>query len=112
GSLFSLDAARPAREASHAIIASVEKAPNLAVYRSTSAHAACVVGHGAGAGQKSAFMVRFANGLAARGVDTATFDFPYMATGRKVPDKAPVLEAAWFAAVAQAKTLFAPLPLF
>ena len=57
-------------------------------------------------------MVRFAKGLASRGVTTATFDFPYMATGRKVPDKAPVLEAAWFAAVAEARTRFATLPLF
>ena len=60
----------------------MEKAPDFRVYRSESARWACVVGHGAGAGQNSAFMVQFAKGMAARGVSTATFDFPYMATGR------------------------------
>jgi uncharacterized protein len=90
----------------------VKKASSLAVYRSASARAACVVGHGAGAGQASPFMVRFARGLAERGVSTATFDFPYMATGRKVPDKAPVLEASWFEAVAEARSNFGELPLF
>ena len=40
-------------------------------------------------------MRRVAAGLAARGIHVVTFDFPYMAAGRKVPDKAPVLEAAF-----------------
>jgi predicted alpha/beta-hydrolase family hydrolase len=57
-------------------------------------------------------MVRFAKGMAARGITTATFDFPYMATGRSVPDKAPVLEAAWFDAVAKSRETFGTLPLF
>jgi predicted alpha/beta-hydrolase family hydrolase len=54
-----------------------------------------VLAHGAGGGQKHPFIVRYARGLAARGIDVATFDFPYMAAGRKAPDKAPVLEAAF-----------------
>jgi uncharacterized protein len=52
-----------------------------------------VLAHGAGAGQKHPFMVDPARGLAARAVDVVTFDFPYMRIGRKVPDKAPALEA-------------------
>ena len=52
-----------------------------------------VLAHGAGAGQRHPFMVAFARGLAERGVDVVTFDFPYMQQKRKVPDKAPVLEA-------------------
>ena len=40
-------------------------------------------------------MVEAANAFAARGITVATFDFPYMAQGRSVPDKAPVLEAHW-----------------
>jgi predicted alpha/beta-hydrolase family hydrolase len=52
-----------------------------------------VLGHGAGAGQHHPFMVASARGLAARGIDVVTFDFPYMRDRRKVPDKAPVLEA-------------------
>ena len=49
-----------------------------------------------------------------RGVTTATFDFPYMAKGRSAPDKAPVLEASWRAAIAAARSdpQIGPLPLF
>jgi predicted alpha/beta-hydrolase family hydrolase len=51
-----------------------------------------VLAHGAGAGQNHPFMVKMARGLAARGIGVVTFDFPYMHAGRKVPDRAPVLE--------------------
>ena len=51
-----------------------------------------VLAHGAGAGQKHPFMVATAKGLAARGIDVITFDFPYMHAKRGAPDKAPVLE--------------------
>jgi predicted alpha/beta-hydrolase family hydrolase len=54
-----------------------------------------ILAHGAGAGKDSPFMVRVAEGLGAHGVSAATFDFPYMAAGRRVPDPAPVLEEAW-----------------
>ena len=59
-----------------------------------------VLAHGAGAGQRHPFMVAVARGLAARGIDAATFDFPYMHQQRKVPDRAPVLEEAFRAAIA------------
>lgn len=74
----------------------------LKVYSSDRAAAGLVLAHGAGAGQLSGFMVAAARALADRGITTATFDFPYIAEGRKVPDKAPVLEAAWRAAIAAA----------
>jgi len=74
--------------------------------------AAIVLAHGAGAGQASRFMVDAAAGLAARGLTAATFDFPYMASGRKVPDRADVLESAWREAVAAARREFGSLPLF
>ncbi len=61
-----------------------------------------VLAHGAGAGQRHPFMVAVATRLAARGVDVATFDFPYMQQKRKVPDKAPVLEACYRDVVAAA----------
>jgi predicted alpha/beta-hydrolase family hydrolase len=61
-----------------------------------------VLAHGAGAGQRHPFMVTMARGLAERGIDVATFDFPYMREKRRVPDKAPVLEAAFREAVAEA----------
>ena len=53
-----------------------------------------VLAHGAGAGQRHPFMVATAKGLAARGIDVVTFDFPYMHARRGAPDKAPVLSSA------------------
>ena len=84
----------------------------LKVYRSEAATAALVVGHGAGAGQNSPFMVRTAEGLAARGIAAATFDFPYMTARRGAPDRPPVLEQAWRDAIAEARETFSGLPLF
>ena len=62
-----------------------------------------VLAHGAGAGQKHPFMVAVARELSGRGVDVVTFDFPYMAAGRRVPDRAPVLEQAFHDAIATAR---------
>jgi uncharacterized protein len=61
-----------------------------------------VFAHGAGAGQSHPFMVRYARGLAERGLDVVTFDFPYMQAGRKSPDRAPVLEACFRRVIAAA----------
>ena len=82
------------------------------MYRSDSATAALVVGHGAGAGQNSPFMVRTAEGLAARGIAAATFDFPYITARRSVPDRPPVLEQAWREAIDAARRELDGLPLF
>jgi uncharacterized protein len=54
-----------------------------------------ILGHGAGAGQSSTFMVDFATGLAARGIDTATFNFLYTEQGRRLPDPNDKLEACY-----------------
>jgi hypothetical protein len=54
-----------------------------------------VLGHGAGASQESGFMVMFATGLAARGVDVMTFNFVYMEQGRSVPDQKHKLESCF-----------------
>jgi uncharacterized protein len=54
-----------------------------------------VLGHGAGAGHDHPWMQRVAQGLADRGVHVVTFDFPYKANKKSVPDPAPVLEAAF-----------------
>ncbi|MBI2221336.1 MAG: alpha/beta fold hydrolase [Acidobacteria bacterium] len=76
--------------------------------------ATLILAHGAGAGQHSSFMVRIARALAGERVAVATFDFPYMAARRKVPDRAPVLERAWREAIdaVRADTAPPPLPLF
>jgi hypothetical protein len=44
-------------------------------------------------------MVATAKGLAARGIDVMTFDFPYMHAKRGAPDKPPVLEHCFRAAI-------------
>jgi predicted alpha/beta-hydrolase family hydrolase len=54
-----------------------------------------VLAHGAGADQRHPFMVAFAEGLAARGIDVVTFNFLYTEQGRKAPDRAPVLTSTW-----------------
>lgn len=59
-----------------------------------------VVAHGAGTAMDHAFLVAFADGLAARGVAAVRFNFPYTERGGRVPDRAPVLEACYRAVLA------------
>jgi uncharacterized protein len=61
----------------------------------TAADISLILGHGAGAGQNSPFMVKFATALALRGIETITFNFAYTEAGRRVPDRNDRLEAAW-----------------
>jgi len=54
-----------------------------------------ILAHGAGAGQASEFMVHFATGLSARGIETVTFNFYYKEIGRKIPDQNSKLELCY-----------------
>ena len=65
----------------------------------SAAPAALVLAHGAGAGQRSGFMVAVARALSARGLDLITFNFPYTEQGRRIPDRAPVLEGCYRAVI-------------
>jgi uncharacterized protein len=58
-----------------------------------------ILGHGAGAGQMSSFMVSFATELAARGIDAVTFNFSYTEHGRHYPDSGDKLEACYLAVI-------------
>jgi predicted alpha/beta-hydrolase family hydrolase len=58
-----------------------------------------ILGHGAGAGQSSPFMVKFATELAARGIDTVTFNFFYAEHRRGAPDPNDKLEACYRAVI-------------
>lgn len=58
-----------------------------------------ILGHGAGAGQSSPFMVNFATELAARGIDTVTFNFFYAEHRRGAPDPNDKLEACYRAVI-------------
>lgn len=67
------------------------------VYRSDAARAGAtlVLGHGAGAGQRSPWMVEFARSLTSHGLDVITFNFLYTEQGRKLPDRRPLLEGCY-----------------
>lgn len=76
------------------------------------AQACLVFAHGAGAGMRHPFMDEIATGLAARGVTTLRFQFPFAEAGAKRPDTPRVAQAAVRSAVAVAARRFAELPLF
>jgi uncharacterized protein len=65
--------------------------------------AALVLGHGAGAGQRSTFMVDFARALSNLGLDVITFNFPYTEQHRRIPDRGPVLETCYRAVIDMAR---------
>lgn len=59
-----------------------------------------VLAHGAGGNLNTPGLTRYAEGLANRGIGAIRFNFPYAEAKRKIPDRAPRLEAA-FRAVAE-----------
>ena len=62
-----------------------------------------ILAHGAGAGQQSPFIVGFANALAALGADVVTFNFLYTEHRRRIPDRAPALEACYRAVIEEVR---------
>jgi uncharacterized protein len=54
-----------------------------------------ILAHEAGANQTSIFMAQFAEGLAARGIPTVTFNFLYSENGKRKPDKYEKLELCY-----------------
>jgi predicted alpha/beta-hydrolase family hydrolase len=76
------------------------------------AKAGLVLAHGAGAGMTHRSMAAIAEGLAARGIATLRYQFPYMEKGSKRPDRPPICHATVRAACAQAAKLGGRLPLF
>ena len=84
------------------------------LYPASEPLAVLVLAHGAGANQHSAFMVGFADALAARRISVLTFNFPYTERGRKLPDPQPVLEHGFRTVLEWTSTQadVAGLPLF
>lgn len=70
-----------------------------------------VLAHGAGAGMRHVFFEKLAAELAAAGVATFRYQFPYMEQRRRVPDAPSVLMATARAAVRAAMELAPDLPL-
>ncbi|HWO02177.1 MAG TPA: alpha/beta fold hydrolase [Blastocatellia bacterium] len=69
----------------------------------TRARITLILGHGAGSGQTSGFMVTFADALSERGIDVVTFNFSYIERGRHVPDPGDKLEACYRAVIDAAR---------
>lgn len=76
------------------------------------AKAVLALAHGAGAGMTHRHMAATAEGLAARGVATLRYQFPYMEKGGKRPDPPAIAHAAVRAAASEARVRAAGLPLF
>jgi hypothetical protein len=66
--------------------------------------------HGAGAGMRHPFLEKLARELAAQGIATLRYEFPYLESGARRIDPAPVLEARVREAVEAAR--LHGLPLF
>ena len=79
--------------------------------RPKEARACYVFAHGAGAGMRHASMEAIATGLAERGIATLRYQFPYMEKGSKRPDPPALAHATVRAAVAEASSACAGLPL-
>jgi uncharacterized protein len=79
--------------------------------RAARARVCCVLAHGAGAGMQHPFMVAVANDLAALGIATLRYQFPYMERRGKRPDSPVLCHATVRAAVAAAHRLEPTLPL-
>jgi uncharacterized protein len=76
------------------------------------ANACLVLAHGAGAGMNHPFMAALAQDLAATGIATLRYQFPYMETKGKRPDPPSLCHATVRAAAAEAHRLAPTLPLF
>ncbi len=70
-----------------------------------------LLAHGAGAGMRHRFLESIAGALAARSIATLRWEFPYMAAGRRAPDRAPVLIESVRAAIAHARAIAPELRL-
>jgi len=70
-----------------------------------------VLAHGAGAGMRHSFMTSIAERLAAQGIGTLRYQFPYTEKGSRRIDPEPVLLATVRAAVAASREAAAGLPL-
>jgi uncharacterized protein len=75
------------------------------------ARAMLVLGHGAGSPMTSPFLTGFCMAIGLLGIASHRFNFPYMRAGRRAPDRAPVLVAAFRDAAQRAAGAAPELPL-
>jgi predicted alpha/beta-hydrolase family hydrolase len=77
-------------------------------YRAPGARTRLILAHGAGADQRHPFLVRYAEGLAARGIEVVTFNFLYTEKRRRAPDPNDALERCYRAVVEAVRGLDPP----
>jgi uncharacterized protein len=94
------------------ITVDAEQAVSGLLIAPSNARACYVFAHGAGAGMQHAFMAATSQELAALGVATLRYQFPYMERGSKRTDPPPICHATVRAAVAAAANLVPHTPLF
>lgn len=82
------------------------------LFRPDDAKALFVFAHGAGVGMNHPSMASAAEGLAARGIATLRFNFPFMEKGSGRPDPPRIAHLAVRAAVGAAAETAGDLPLF
>ena len=82
------------------------------ILRPRGAEAWLTLAHGAGAGMTHPAMESLAKGLAERKIATLRYQFPYMDSGGKRPDRPDICHATVRSAVAVARRLAGMLPLF
>lgn len=80
--------------------------------RPPTAGSLCVLAHGAGAGMDHPFMTAVADRLAAAGVASLRYQFPYMEAGRRRPDPPHLLQATVRSAAAFGLERAERLPVF
>ncbi len=73
--------------------------------------AVLVLAHGAGAGMDHPFMKNLAEALAAEGISTLRYNFPYMENKRGRPDTPAVATKTVEVVIAKAERLFSGIPL-
>jgi uncharacterized protein len=95
-------------ETSHTIDVGGRQVPLLLV-QPPSARWLYVFAHGAGAGMRHRFMAAATDALAAQGIATLRYEYPYMSGGSRRPDPAPVLEAVTRAVATYAAAEFPAL---
>jgi len=75
------------------------------------AHCLYVMAHGAGAGMRQTFMESMAAALAAEGIASFRYQFPYMEAGKRAPSPRPILLKTVRSAVNAAAAAAPDLPL-
>jgi uncharacterized protein len=79
--------------------------------RPKAAVAMLALAHGAGSPMTSPLLSGFCEAISVMGVATLRFNFAYMRDGRRAPDRAPALIAAWRAAFDEAQRRADGLPV-